>query len=81
MELTVKQARQFAEKTQIEMAIALGIHVQTYRKIEKDPNSATVKQAKQISEITRIPYDQIFFGNKSTLSRLVRKDIHRHLEA
>ena len=62
MNLTVKQARQIKEKTQRQMAEMLGLHVDTYRKIERTPNSATIGQAKKISEITGIPYNEIFFG-------------------
>ena len=60
---TVKQARQFANLTQSEMANILGIHVDTYRKIEINPEKATVEQAKQISEATGISYDCIFFAH------------------
>lgn len=63
MAFTVKQARLFAGKKQQEMADFLGIHVQTYRKLEKKPSTTSVEQAKKISEITGIPYDQIFFAN------------------
>ena len=63
MAFTVKHARLFAGKKQQEMADFLGIHVQTYRKLEKKPSTASVEQAKKISEITGIPYDQIFFAN------------------
>lgn len=70
MELTIKQARLISGKTQRQMAEFLGMHVQTYRKIEKDPESATVQQAKLISQITGVPYNQIFFGKISTFSRL-----------
>ena len=62
MELTVKQARQFANKTQLQMAILLDVHVDTYRKIEKNPDAATICQAKKISKITGVPYDKIFFS-------------------
>lgn len=59
---SVKQARLLAEKTQEQLADSLNIHVQTYRKIEKDPGSATIRQAKQIAKITGIPLNEIFFG-------------------
>lgn len=62
MELTVKQARQFKDKTQRQMANLLDIHVDTYRKIERNPDFATVGQAKKISEIVGVPYDKIFFS-------------------
>ena len=62
MNLTVKQARQIKEKTQRQMAEMLGLHVDTYRKIERNPNLATIEQAKEISEITGVSYNEIFFG-------------------
>lgn len=69
MSFTIKQARLFKDFSQKQMAERLGIHVQTYRKIESDPDRATVQQAKQISKIVGITYDQIFFASNSTLSR------------
>ena len=45
------------------MADYLHIHVQTYRKIEKHPELATIKQAKMISEYLNMPYDNINFFN------------------
>jgi transcriptional regulator with XRE-family HTH domain len=46
MRVNIKQARLLKGIKQREMAEALGIHVQTYRKIEQNPNLATIKQAK-----------------------------------
>ena len=66
---TVKQARRLADKTQAEMAALLGVSRDTYRKIEMFPEQATVAQARNISIITKIPVDQIFFAADSTLSR------------
>ena len=62
MSFTVKQARMYAGKTQREMAKHLKINVQTYRKIEVSSKSATIEQAKKISEVTGIPYDEIIFA-------------------
>ena len=62
MIFTVKQARLLANKTQAQMAEALKVHVQTYRKIELKPETATVKQAQIISEVTGLTLDQIFFA-------------------
>lgn len=59
---SIKQARLLADKTQEQLADSLNIHVQTYRKIEKDPGSATIRQAQQIAKITGIPLNEIFFG-------------------
>lgn len=69
MKISVKQARILNDMTQSRMANELGIHVQTYRKIENNPDLATIEQAKMISDITMIPYDEIFFNVDSTLSR------------
>jgi DNA-binding XRE family transcriptional regulator len=66
MSLSIKQARLMKDLRQTELAEKLGIHVQTYRKIEQNPELATIMQAKKISEIVNIPYDQIFFSENST---------------
>lgn len=63
MTFTVKQARVFRGLTQKEMAKKMGICRATYIKIEENPECATVKQAKMISDITEIPFDCIFFSN------------------
>lgn len=62
MTYTLKQARQLAGKKQKEMAELLKIHIQTYRKIERNPERVTIQQAKLISAETKIPIDAIFFG-------------------
>ena len=66
MGFSVKQARQYAGFTQMEMAQKLGVSRDTYRKIELSPESASVALAKKISEIVGIPIDQIFFAQDST---------------
>lgn len=68
MRFTLKQARLFADKTQRETAKYLGINVDTYRAIEKDPERATIYQAKALSAYFDISYDEIFFSDVSTLS-------------
>lgn len=60
--LTLKQARRLRGKTQDNLADHLGIHVQTYRKIEENPNEATIGQAKEIAAFLEYKYDIIFFG-------------------
>lgn len=67
--LTLKNARRLAEVSQNDLAKAVGMSRNTYLKIEKNPDTATVAQAKAISEFLGISYDEIFFGNISTLSR------------
>lgn len=63
MSLTLKQARLVSGKTQRELADFLGIHLQTYRKIEVKPETATIKQAKDISKLLGISYNEIFFSS------------------
>lgn len=60
MVFTVKQARHMADKTQKEMAELLGIDRSTYMRIERNPEKATVGQARKISAITGIPMENIF---------------------
>jgi len=69
MEFTVEQARKHADFTQQQMADKMGISRHTYIRIEKEPESATIGQGKAIARITGIPFNQIFFGENSTLSR------------
>lgn len=66
MSVTLKQARVLKEKTQDEMASLLRIHVQTYRKLEENPETVTVGQAKVISRFLDIPYNDIFLLANST---------------
>lgn len=69
MTYTIKQARKLADLTQIKMADALGVSRDTYRRIEKKPETATIAQGVKIAEITGVPFDAIFFGVGSTKSR------------
>lgn len=72
MAFTVKQARVLNDFTQVEMAEKVGVSRDVYRKIEANPESATVKQAMAIAEATGISVNDIFFGISSTLSRMER---------
>ena len=62
MKLTLKQARLLSEKSQKNMAEAIGVHIQTYRKMEEKPESITVYQAKKISEILKLSVDELFLN-------------------
>lgn len=64
--LTLRQARLLADIKQDEMAKALGVSRYIYMKLEKNPDLATIAQAKAISGILKVPYDEIFFGRYST---------------
>jgi len=66
--ITLRQYRRMKEKSQQYMADLLGIHVQTYRKIENNPSIATINQAKVISKELMIDYDEIFFAGISSLN-------------
>lgn len=61
--ISLKQARLLREKSQDYMAALLGIHVQTYRKLELNPDSVTIGQAKVLSKDLGFPYETIFFNN------------------
>lgn len=58
---SVKQARLLAGKTQEESAEYLGIHKQTYAKIERDPTLATIDQAIHIATFFKRKIDEIAF--------------------
>lgn len=66
MTFSVKQARQLAGFTQVQMAEKLGVNRDTYRRIEAKPESATILQGQKIAEITGISFDSIFFAASST---------------
>ena len=61
MKLNLRQARRLKDKTQEEMADLLDIHVQSYRKLEENPDLTTVGQAKKIADFLGVSYDEIFF--------------------
>ena len=76
MKFTLKQARLLKGLTQKEVAKKLGVHVQTYSNMERNPDDVTVGEAKLISEILGFSYDFIFFNDDSTLSRIVNDDFN-----
>jgi len=63
MALTLKKARLISEKTQKEMAEAIGVYVETYRKLEKNPELCTIEQAKKIARYLNLTVNEIFFAN------------------
>lgn len=62
MAYTVRQSRMLAGITQNAIAEKLGIHPQTYSKMEKQPDHMTIAQAQRFAQIVGVPLDQIFFG-------------------
>lgn len=61
MVYTVKQARQLAGKTQVEMAQELAVSLPTYRRYETNPATINIGRAKRIAEITGFSTDDIDF--------------------
>ncbi len=75
MGMTLRQARRLKEKSQRDMAKALGVSEDTYRSIENCPERATIRQSKIISVALEMSVDDIFFGGESSLTRSgVRQD-------
>lgn len=61
MRVTVKQARVGIEASQAEMAAKMGICLDTYRKLEQNPEKMTLAQAVLFSRITGMEPGDIFF--------------------
>lgn len=66
MEMSIRQARRAQEITQKEMAESLQVHVQTYRRIEEYPETATIAQARKIAEKLGMSYNDLIFTHNST---------------
>lgn len=66
MAFTVKQARQYAGFTQVEIAERLGISRDAYRRIELNPGSTPIELAQKFCQVVGIGIDQIFFARDST---------------
>lgn len=61
MSVTVKGARVNADKTQQEVANVLGMHVQTYASLEKNPERFTMAQAEVFARFVRQDVSDIIF--------------------
>ena len=61
--LTVKQHRLIREISQEEMAEKVGVHVQTYRAWEENPEKISIAKAKKIATAFNISINEIFFAN------------------
>lgn len=66
MRLTLKQARNLNGETQLEISQKMGVSRDVYRRIEKNPGSATIDQALLLSKILGLPVSNLFFGENST---------------
>ena len=69
MQVTMKQARIGANLTMQEVAEKMGVHYQTYSRMESNPEDVTIKEAYQFAQITGLNFEDIFFGRKSNLNR------------
>ena len=65
----LKQARELAGITQQKLADALDIHVQTYRRIEREPKRATIAQAETLAQVFGEQGQADLFSCISTLNR------------
>ena len=63
MSVTVKQERIGIEATQQEIADKMGIHVQTYARLEKHPEDMTIKQAIAFANIVKLSVSDISFAS------------------
>jgi DNA-binding XRE family transcriptional regulator len=61
MPLTLKKARLISEKTQQEMADAIGVYIDTYRKMEERPEKVSIENAKKIAKFLNMSVNDIFF--------------------
>lgn len=61
----MKMARVGAGLRQKDVAEQMGIHVQTYMKMEQNPEDISIKDAKRFAEIVGVSWTDIFFQNNS----------------
>lgn len=59
--LGVKEIRRMRGISQEAMVEALGIHAQTYRKLESSPDKMAIKQVKQVCDVLNTPFDVLYF--------------------
>ena len=64
--MQLKEARMAARYTQEEVAGNLGISRPTYAKMEKDPGSITVYDAKRLAALFDVKVSDIFFGQNDS---------------
>lgn len=65
-ELTVKEMRRLKDKTQEACAVAIGVHVNTYRSLEEHPEKFTVKQAVALCKFLEADYNTVIFLPKNS---------------
>ena len=62
MVLTMQQARALSGKTMREMACEMGVHENTYRRYEKNPETMTIKQARKFCDLLALKMSDVSFG-------------------
>ena len=62
--ITLEKDRLLNGMTMEQVANDLNIHPQTYAKIEKEPDKASIRQAKMLSELFGISVNILFFGHQ-----------------
>lgn len=60
--MDIKEARENARYTQEQAAERLGMSRPTYSKIEKNPDVASIEDAKKIAALFEVSVEDIFFG-------------------
>lgn len=64
MEIQLRDARVLRRKTQADMAKVVDKSVDTYRKMEENPDTITIGDAKLLARELQFPIDCIFFGKE-----------------
>ena len=64
MRLSLIQARKLRGKRQIDLAKVLGINIQTYRKLEKQPDLLKIKDLRILSKYLDIPMEKFLLVEK-----------------
>lgn len=71
--ITLEAARRNAGYSQKEVAKRLGVHYQTISAWEKDSSKMPYSMVMKISQIYKIPKENIFFGSKNEFIRISRR--------
>ena len=62
MVATIRQHRILRDLSQTDMANRLGIARQSYAKYEANPDTLTIKRAKEIAEVLGVGFNDIIFS-------------------
>lgn len=67
MAFNVKEWRLLKEKTIEEMANECGVHWNTYKAWEANPEKITIENSKKIANALQVPLNSIIFASTSTI--------------